>query len=307
MPARVTQGMINAQLMRNLSSNLQRMDKWQNQLTTGRRINAPSDDPVGITFSLRYRTELAANDQYQRNVDSAISALDYVDTTMNQAGEVMQRLRELAVSGATDTNPQTARDAIKNEVKQLYDQLVGIGNSSFNGKFVFNGQLTDTQPYSTEPISDDPDAIHAQDNSTDTGEILYQLGAGTQIATNITGDSFFGAAGDEDNAFQVITDLYNSLNNGDTNGVSQALGKIDSRIDKMLQIRSEVGARSNRIELIQQRLTDIDTNLQALQSKTEDADIPGVITNLKMAENVYQSSLSVGAQLIKPSLVDFLK
>lgn len=307
MASRVTQGMINNQLLRNLGSNLTRMNNLQNQLSTGRKINAPSDDPVGITFSMRYRTELAANDQYQRNVDSAISSLEYVDTTLGQAGEVMQRIRELAVQGATDTNPQTARDAIKNEVKQLYDQLLSIGNSRFNGKYMFNGEKTDIQPYPTAALTDGEDVVKAQDTNTDNAEVLFHVGAGIQMPVNITGATFFGEAGTDNNAFQAISDLYYSLDEGNTAGVSDALGKLEERIDAMLQTRSEVGARMNRIELIQDRLVDIDTNLQTLQSKTEDADIAEVITNLKMGENVYQSSLSVGASLIKPSLVDFLR
>ena len=68
MPTRITQTMINTQMVRNLGSNLNRMDNLQNQLATGRRINKPSDDPVGLSFAMRYRSELSANDQYQANV-----------------------------------------------------------------------------------------------------------------------------------------------------------------------------------------------------------------------------------------------
>lgn len=147
MSGRVTQSMMNTQLIRNLNLNMSRMDNLQNQLSTGRRINKPSDDPVGISYSMRYRSELAANDQYQKNVDSAISWLENTDKTLGQVGDVMHRMRELAVKAANGTNPQMALDAIKEEIGQLQSQLVDIGNTDFNGKFIFNGQMTNVAPY----------------------------------------------------------------------------------------------------------------------------------------------------------------
>ena len=92
---RITNNMLSSQLLLNLNRNAQQMNNTQTQLATGRKINKPSDDPVGITYSLRYRAELSSNEQYQKNVDSAISWLEFNDTVMNQAGNVVQRLREL--------------------------------------------------------------------------------------------------------------------------------------------------------------------------------------------------------------------
>ncbi|AEI38753.1 flagellar hook-associated protein FlgL [Paenibacillus mucilaginosus] len=295
---RVTQGMLNNQLLRNINSNLNRINTHQNELSTGRRINKPSDDPVGMTFSLRYRSELSANDQYESNVTTAISWLEYTDTTLDQANTVIQRARELAVQGANGTNPQQALDAIKTEIDQLYQQMVTIGNSEFNGKHVFNGQITDQAPYT---------AANAATTSVDTGAIQFDIGAGVRVKANITGDEVFGQASSNTNVFKVLQDLSTALGAGNQNGINDALGRLDQANDLFLQGRADVGARMNRIELAQSRLQDINVNLQTLQSRTEDADISEVITNLKTDENVYQASLSVGSKIISSSLVDFLR
>ena len=104
-----------SQLSRNLNQNLNQMQGIQEQVTTGRKINKPSDDPVGITYSLRYRTELASNDQYQKNADSAHSWLDFNERllVLSQAGDVLKRVKELAVQGSNGTNPQEALDNIQ--------------------------------------------------------------------------------------------------------------------------------------------------------------------------------------------------
>lgn len=299
MPLRVTQGMLNTQLLRNLNGNMGRMEKLQDQLSTGRRINKPSDDPVGISFSMRYRSELAANDQYQRNVDATVSFLDYSDTMLGQMGQVMQRGRELAVEASNGTNSSEALNAIKTEIDQLYNQLVTIGNSQFNGKYVFNGQITDKAPF--------PDPDNAANAVTDNGEIKFEIGAGVQIPMNKTSTEVFGQSGDSNNVFQIFKDLSAALKSGDSTEIQNSIARIDDRMSKVLGARSDIGAKTNRIQLAEDRLEDIGVNLQSLQSKTEDADMSLVITNLKMEENVYQASLSAGSKVIVPTLVDFLR
>ncbi|HZG78002.1 MAG TPA: flagellar hook-associated protein FlgL [Paenibacillus sp.] len=298
MPSRVTQSMLNTQFMRNLNNNLNRMEKLQDQMSSGRRINKPSDDPVGISFSMRYRSELETNDQYQRNVDSAISWLSYSDEVLNQAGNVMQRARELAVQGATGTNPQEALNTIAMEIDQLSEQMLGIANSKFNGKYVFNGQLTDKQPY---------DPATPGSSIPDTGAINFEIGVGVKIPVNVSARNAFGQPGSPNNIFVALKELSDNLKNGNIAGVSNSVGKLDERMDAFLAVRADIGAKTNRIELAEDRLKDININLSSLKSKTEDADMAAVIMNLKMDENVYQASLSAGSRLIQPSLIDFIR
>ncbi|GBF76284.1 flagellar hook-associated protein FlgL [Paenibacillus sp. 598K] len=316
MSLRVTQSMMSNQLLRNVSNNLGRMNNLQNQLSTGKQINAPSDDPVGLTFAMRYRSEISANDQYIRNVDSAKSSLDYTDMVLSQVGDVLHRVRELMVKGADGTVPQTGYDAIKLEIDELFNQLVEIGNSKFNGKYVFNGEMTETAPYPTTTINNaNPDAPKVYQVATDDKQIRYELAPGMVLGVNITGNDLFGMPVDEtngpveesDNMFYVLKQVSEALGAGDNQKVSSLLGNIDSRINILLEQRAEIGARSNRVSLVEGRLEDISVNLMTIKSKTEDADLAMVITNLKMEENVYQASLSAGAKIIKPSLIDFLR
>ncbi|UJF33228.1 flagellar hook-associated protein FlgL [Paenibacillus hexagrammi] len=307
MSLRVTQSMTTTQMLGNLNNNLIRMNAMQNQLSTGRKINKPSDDPVGITYSLRYRGELNANEQYTKNVDSASSWLDNSDTVLDSANTVLQRIRELAVQGSNSSNDQTALNSIKNEVGELYSQLVDVGNTKFNGKYILNGQKTDVQPYSKVDLTDTSGAAKAYTNNTDTGEIPFELGSGTTIPINITGSEALGSSTDDDNAFKIIQDLYDALGAGNTTGVSATLDRIDTRMNKILESRSQVGARTNRVDLIKNRLSDTNTNLETLKSNAEDANMSEVIINLQTSENVYQASLSTGSKLIQSSLVDYLK
>ncbi len=293
MAIRVTQSMLNSQLLRNVSGNLNKMNNLQNQLSTGKKINAPSDDPVGLTFAMRYRNELSSNDQYIRNVDSALSFIEYTDTALGQIGDVVQRARELMVQGST-TQPDTAYSAIKLELGELYNQLTEVGNSKFNGKYAFNGEQTTTEPYPKLGVDDNSTAAKAYQVTTDSGQLKLELSPSMTLAVNVPGNEIFGEAvtpaneADSNNLFYVLKQACDALEGGRPEEVSALLGKLDSRMNTILEKRSEIGARMNRVELIQGRLGDIDQNLTELQSKTEDADLAYVITNLQMEENVYQ-------------------
>lgn len=298
MALRVTQGMMHTQLMRNLNRNLVRMENIQQQMTTGMKLNKPSDDPVGITYSLRYRNELSANEQYMKNVDTTKSWLEYSDSMLNQTEAVMHRVRELAVKASTETNPQEALDAINKEVKELRAQLLDIGNSKLNGKYVFNGQMTDKAPYSED---------NAANDLTDSRLIELALGAGIKAPINLSGNDIFGEPGADDNAFQIIDELLLTLESGEFEEIGASIDKIDARMDQILSMHAEIGARSNRVDLVESRLEDLEINLVSMQSKTEDADYAELIIQAKISESIYQASLSVGAKVITPTLVDFLR
>ncbi|SEU14140.1 flagellar hook-associated protein FlgL [Paenibacillus sp. NFR01] len=303
---RVTSNMMNSQLLLNLNRNARTMNDTQLQLSTGRKINKPSDDPVGITYSLRYRAELSANSQYQENVDAATSWLDFNDTVLTEAGDVIQRLRELTVDGANGTNNQTALDSINEEVKQLKSQLLDIANSQFNGKYIFNGQQYDKKPYDFPTGPDGTlDTSGAALVTTDSGLINYTVGDSVQLPINITGNEVFG--GDEaDNIFKVLDNISAALAAGKTTELSNQLGNIDTRMSKMEAIQANVGAKTNRIELMENRLSDLEVNLTDLQSKTEDSDYAELVMQSKIQENIYNASLSVGSKIIQTSLVDFI-
>ncbi|WP_342437427.1 flagellar hook-associated protein FlgL [Paenibacillus sp. FSL L8-0436] len=303
---RVTSNMMNSQLLLNLNRNARTMNDTQLQLATGRKINKPSDDPVGITYSLRYRAELSSNEQYTKNVDSAVSWLDYNDTVLGQAGEVVQKLRELTVQASTGSNPQSALDSINKEVLQLQEQLVDISNSKLNGKYIFNGEKYDTKPYDFAKNADGTYNT-TQAVITDPGQIQYIVGEGVQMPINLTGNEVFGHTADPDNLFKTINNISAALSSGNYSAVSAELTNIDTRMETILAARSEIGAKTNRVELMQDRLSDLNVNLTDLQAKTEDADYEGLIMQSKIQENIYNASLSVGAKIISTSLVDFIR
>lgn len=309
---RVTSNMLNNQMLLNLNRNGVNLNNLQTQLTTGRKINKPSDDPVGITYSMRYRAELSSNDQYQKNVNSAQSWLEYTDTTVNQVGGILHRMKELTVQASSSTNPPSALNSIRTEIEQLKEQLIDIGNSKVNGKYIYNGQKYDQKPYDFPKDADGKSIILDTDIETlvtDSGDVNYIVGDSVQLPVNITGNVIFGTPADKDgdHLFSIINRLTKALEDGKFEDISGELDNIDTRLDKVLTARSVVGARANRVDLMAGRLGDLEINLTDMQSRTEDADAEKLLLNAKVQESIYNASLSVGAKIISNTLADFIR
>ncbi|TVX89452.1 flagellar hook-associated protein FlgL [Paenibacillus agilis] len=296
---RITQSMMGDSMMKNLQANYKRLDKYQEQLMTNRRLNRPSDDPVGVASALHYRAEISSTTQFTDNVQDADSFLKYTDEVLGETTQIIQRLSDLAVQGSSDTVPDDARESIASEVEQLYLHLVSLGNSQFKGKYIFNGQRIDQPPYPPDP---------AQENyELDQGVVQYQVGAGLYVDVNLLGDSVFGKFGEANGMFKVVADMKKALEDDNTNAIASAIPKLQANLEKLTLAQAEAGAKQNRLEFTTSRLEDLNLNYIGLQSKTEDIDMPKVITELKTAESIFQASLDTIARISRPSLLDFLR
>ncbi len=274
------------------------MDKYQNMATTGRKINRPSDNPSGNITTLRMRTKLAQNEQFKDNATTAKSWLEKSEDSLISMGDIMQRVRELAVKGANGTNDEGALKATAEEVDQLLDEMKVLANSQNSDRYIFGGTNTDREIY---------------DGTTWDGNsqvMQVEIGEGITTDLNLDGKKIFGiddTVGYENSVFATLKNFSDNLKNGDFDGISSDIGIIDGHINTILSARSEIGAKSNRIDMTMSRLDAAELSYTKVLSDTEDADMAEVIIRLKEQENVYNATLAAGARIIQPTLVDFLR
>ncbi len=300
---RITNNMLINNMLSNLNTNLDRMSRYQTQLATGKKISLPSDDPIVASRALKLRTDVAEIEQFQRNVDDAISWMEITETTLGQMGEVMHRVRELAVQSANGTATPDDLDKARQEIIQLKTQMTHMANTTYAGRYIFSGYKTD------KPLMDD-DGIF-QIDIANSEQINFEIGIGDDIHVNVTGSDLFNSgsdavAADKSSFIQTFDDMIAALEAGDHETVGEIIGQIDVVTNNILRVRSGVGARMNRLELTANRLSDDFINFTKLMSTNEDADMAEIIMNFLNEENVYKASLSAGAKVIQPSLVDFL-
>jgi flagellar hook-associated protein 3 FlgL len=302
MSIRVTQNILNSNMLFNLQRNNKTMETYQDQLSTGKKINKPSDNPVTAVRGMFYRSSLSEIEQYKRNLDHGLSWMTSTDEALNEVTEVVQRVRELTVQGLNGTNDETSRSAIAEEINQLKNHLGEIANTQFSGKYIFAGTDIKNPPFDTDANI----ANSTKEFRNDNPELLeLEAGFKSNIQINVRGIDIFNNQ-DIGGLFNVLTDIVDQFRNSNENN-SDHLKKLDNQIDNILRERAELGARMNRIELAMSRIDGIEVSTTNLLSKEEDVDIAQVIVNLKAQENVQRAALSAGARIIQPSLVDFLR
>jgi flagellar hook-associated protein 3 FlgL len=282
--------------LRNLNKTMERLDRLQDQLTSGQRISAPSDDPIGASAALGFRSTLGELEQYIRNIDAATSWLEATDSTLDSVTQLMQRARELGVQGANDTLSAQNKQAIAAEVQALIDQATALGNATYGGQYLFAGFRISTAPFS--PVGDPPSAVAY---GGDGGQILRQIDARSAVVVNIDGERAFAGV------FTSLIGLRDDLTNGTSADVSARLSDLDQAIDTVLSTRSEVGARVNRLSGQKDGLDRLRINITGLLSQVQDTDMTEAITAFALQQNVYNAALAAGAKAIQPSLLDYLR
>jgi flagellar hook-associated protein 3 len=176
---RVTSKMISDQVINNLSRNLGRFMDLQNQMSTGRRIMKPSDDPIGTIKDLSYRSRLSEIEQYQKNINEGNNWLASVDVALGDITNMITSAKEIAVALANDTYDATARDSVANEVESLFQQVLQSGNLQQNARYLFSGHLTRTQPF----VASSKGVVY----NGDQGEIKLEIETSTYVNINIPG------------------------------------------------------------------------------------------------------------------------
>lgn len=244
---RITNNMMIANTVRNINNNAKRLSKVQDQMSSQSKIQAASDDPVVATRALKYRNYVSKIAQYQKNVDDAISWQDVTDSALSDLGDVVKQIRDYTVQASTGTLTDEDKQNIKTNIEQLKKQVVEIMKTSYGGRYVFGGYVTDAEPYtivSTDlgdkvtfkgqymnlggVMSADLTATDIEDFSTsaatlatgiyETGSaqgIKYNVGYGNQITVNVEGQDVIGQ-GNGSNLFDSIDKLLLGLDGATT-------------------------------------------------------------------------------------------
>ncbi|ARJ39784.1 flagellar biosynthesis protein FlgL [Sporosarcina ureae] len=290
---RVTQSMLSQNMLRNLSSSYNNMGKLQEQLNTGKKVNRPSDDPVVVMKGMGYGMQVNKVEQYQKNMGEVNNWLDSSDDALDGVGQVLHRMKELATNAAnTGTMGENERKAIETEMNQLREHVRDLANTKVGDKHIFSGNMTD------QPLF-----------NKDTGKFED----GKSFSANVEIEVFDGinlrVSTDVNKMFKEIDDMFGEVEGmiATGEGFSGLITSIDSKLDTVLSKRADIGARSNRAELMKNRLEMQEGAAKKQRSQNEDVNFEKTITDLITAESIHRATLSVGARIMQPSLMDFLR
>lgn len=301
--SRITNNMIINNFMSNFNRSQSRLNKYMEQLATGDKFSRISDEPIDAVKAMKMETTIKFNQKYVENAEEGINWLNVTDQALNDVVKTLRKLRDSAVKAANGTMTPEDREKVQQEVDQLKEHLIEVGNSRYGNSYIFNGTKTKLQPYENPAAPADlTDPASYLANGSVVGKLEREIGAGTTIDINVT-----GAEIGFDQIFADIEGFSNSLETNNSTEIQNSLENIDTHIESVLGARAQVGSRQNRLELTVDRLGSQEISYTDILSKTKSTDIPETIMKLKNEENVYRTALATGARIIQPTLMDFLR
>lgn len=303
----------------NLNGTLQRLEKLQFESSKGKKFRVPSDDPIAASKSLKFNTDISKVSQYLRNTKDAKAWMKESESAFKEINEVLKRTYELTNQAANGTNAPDDLKKIEAEITELKGHLIQIGNTTYAGRSIFTGYKTDKELL--DENGNYKVNIGLDDGGVPIDEVfVYNVGVAERVSVNTLGNKIFGSgtkdyetevtAGSKAYLIQMFDDLEAALAGTSANpadDLQTALGNIKDASNQILSVTAEIGAKTNRIQLTESKLEDQLINLKELLSFNEDVSLPEAMMKLAIEENVYNASLAVGARIIQPSLMDFLR
>lgn len=326
---RITNKMLSNNFLRDMNVNLRNLSKLQEQRTSGKEFRRPSDDPFRVARSMQLHTEQAINEQYKKNITDTINWLDVTDTSLKQASGVLDRIHQLVISAGNAAYGETERGAVKDEINQKVSELSQILNANFDGKYVFGGTRVTSKPLETTEVDGNKVLNYSKrgggtlDPTADKEEyamigekLKTEISQGVILDYNVTATEIMkfkkkdGTDGDLMVVLKNITDHLDSKPDEKTAKealLGTDLQDIKDAMENILKIRSEVGAKQNRMDSAKEKNTDQTLNLKEILSETEDIDITEKTMEFAIAQTVYVASLQTSAKVLQPSLMDYLR
>ncbi|MCB1052593.1 MAG: flagellar hook-associated protein FlgL [Acidobacteria bacterium] len=268
------------------------------RLSSLKRVNRPSDDPTASAQIIQTHKQLSENKAYQSAIQQLMGNFSVVENGLNQMYELMVSAQEKAVQGASETYSATARVALADEIDQIREEMLAQLNVQYQGRYVFSGTATDTQPFdATGTYFGDTNQKFVEINTSQT---VPEKFFGSDIAFGT------GGMGSPEDMLDMLSDLSIALRADNTVAIDAELQRFDPILNRLNTAIGTLGARTATLLREEDRYTNFDVTLQEILSEIEDADLAEEITNLELNKVTLESQLRAQNQISRLNLFNFL-
>lgn len=297
----------NDQFLAGLDNLDRQITQTTEQISSGLRVNHVSDSPSDVRDILELHYELGQVTQVQSNLQFVKGEVDTGESALESATQLLQNVGVLGTEGANGTQTADQRTILANQVQALLEQLVGVANTTYDGRYVFGGDADTQAPYEFQ-LNDTNSATPLTDASATR---LIQDSTGTSFAVSKTAQEIFDLRNPDStfasgNVFAAVNGLRVALANNDQAAIETAMSQIHDAQNHLSQELAFYGSVQNRVSSAIDIAQKFELNTQTAISSKQDADLPTLALNLTQATTNRQAALTAEAQLPKTSLFDFL-
>lgn len=280
-----------------LNRTLTDYNKAASTVTTGKRIQSPSDDPVGYSQVMDIDSTLSQLNQLHDNINTGLEWLTNTETALDSVLDTILEAKQLSIAANNgiynDEDYQTAAA----QVDELLGQLVDFANTNVNGHYIFSGTMTDTVPYAQPPVT-----YSGNDNA-----FTISTGVSSRIEVSYTGAEVFGDEEAGTDLFNLLITMRDDLATNSGGNLDVIMGELGTHFENVNNLISDVGIKTKRLETKESVVSDFELTLTEQKSNIEDVDLAEAATDLALRETAYQAALSATSSIISISLVDYMK
>ncbi len=266
----------------------------QRRVSTGRKVNRPSDDPIAAAGILQSTSGLRALEQYQRNLEAGQSRLSVEDSVLDQLTNTLTRAQELGISQMGDTASAETRLATQEEVIGLADFARNLANTKFNDSYIFGGQYSDLAPYQ---------AGVADPLKPPLGAMKVEIGSGLFADTNHNAQEIFI----DSDAVDALDELATALGANDIPGIAAAATRVDDAFQEVQELIGDLGGRMNQFDVAMTNLESLEVTIQTFRSGLADADLAEAVTDLVNRQGSLEAAMLANSRIFSITLADYLR
>ena len=307
-------------------NNLTNMSKINQQISTGKVINTVSDDPHKAIKIMNINNEIKYTEKYNYNIDETVGWMNTTDGALDNVGNLLGEIKETILKVGNGTYSQNEMKSLNEDMNEKIKQLADTLNSTHGGKYLFGGSSVDDAPIT---VIENPDGTVKLEFSKDkngqtipnTDDLKADISSGINIDYNISVGEILNIKDGNGNTVNLLDEinnlstLMNDIANGDEQTAAKAKetllndtkGKIDTLFDHVVNERTSLGVRVSTAEKIKEFNNENILSMKSILSQDQDTDVVEKFIELKSAEMIYQASIQVGAKLIQPTILDYIR
>jgi len=292
---RISYNMMYDQSEYNINKQYEEYFKLNEKVSTGKEINRPSDDPIAMGKILGYRSTISSLEQYKTNIERGTTWLNYTESALDQAKDLIETAHNLAIQMSNGTNEEQL-SIIAQQAEQLSEQLLQIANTSISGKFLFSGYKTETLPFT---MDEDLNVTYHGDNN----KIKYSVDETTDVVVNVTGQETFIEG---TNAFDALKNFHQALADENTLEVGESVEELNNVIDQIVKQWGITGTSMKQFESSASIVEEFQFLTEDLMVDTENTDMVKRLTDLTARETAFSAALQTTGMIRNLTLLNYI-
>ncbi len=272
------------QLAAALSRTTAQQQNLSSQISSGVRLSGLGDDPVAAAQNVQFSAQIAADSVFTQTAATTTAKMQVADSTLGSVVDQINQAISVATAGNNGTNNASDRSSVAAELTTIRDEILGLANTSYSGKYLFSGSQNNSAPFQLDSSTSPATVTYTGDNVVN----YVSTPGGQSIATNVPGQQIFTAAGGD--LLGTLNALIQGFSTGDTATTSTLTSQLSTALSQLSTQRASLDGSINRLQSASSYASQEQTRLVANQTDLLQADLPTIATKLS-SSTTQQSAL----------------